>query len=83
TPKGFYWFDGRRPSNTYISSMHMSFPTARKVAKTLEKYQPAGGMLMNHGTPLDDKYPEWYFYSLDWTIGFIVMNNTDMLEVWS
>ncbi|HBO1284465.1 TPA: L,D-transpeptidase family protein, partial [Pseudomonas aeruginosa] len=44
---------------------------------------PAGGMIMIHGTPLDDEYPEWYFSTLDWTNGCIAMNNTDMREVWS
>lgn len=40
-------------------------------------------MIMIHGTPLDDEYPEWYFSTLDWTNGCIAMNNTDMREVWS
>ena len=63
--------------------MHISYPNARDVAKAREKGLPAGGMIMIHGTPLDDEYPEWYFSTLDWTNGCIAMNNTDMREVWS
>ncbi len=63
--------------------MHISYPNARDVAKAPGKASPAGGMIMIHGTPLDDEYPEWYFSTLDWTNGCIAMNNTDMREVWS
>ncbi len=40
-------------------------------------------MIMIHGTPLDEEYPEWYFHTLDWTEGCIAMRNADMREVWS
>ncbi|MNN91646.1 L,D-transpeptidase catalytic domain [compost metagenome] len=40
-------------------------------------------MIMIHGTPLDEEYPEWYFHSLDWTEGCIAMKNADMREIWS
>lgn len=83
TPEGFYWIDWRKTSNNYNLSMHISYPNARDVAKAREKGLPAGGMIMIHGTPLDDEYPEWYFSTLDWTNGCIAMNNTDMREVWS
>ncbi len=83
TPEGFYWIDWRKTSNNYNLSMHISYPNARDVTKAREKGLPAGGMIMIHGTPLDDEYPEWYFSTLDWTNGCIAMNNTDMREVWS
>jgi murein L,D-transpeptidase YafK len=39
-------------------------------------------MIMIHGTPVDEEYPEWYFHTLDWTNGCIALKNNDMREVW-
>ncbi len=83
TPEGFYWIDWRKTSNNYNLSMHISYPNARDVAKAREKGLPAGGMIMIHGTPLDDEYPGGT--SPPWTGPMAVspMNSTDMREVWS
>ncbi|WP_152225285.1 murein L,D-transpeptidase family protein [Pseudomonas sp. SCB32] len=83
TPEGFYWIDWRKTSDKYNLSMHISYPNARDVAKAREKNLSPGGMIMIHGTPLDDEYPEWYFSTLDWTNGCIAMTNSDLREVWS
>ena len=39
-------------------------------------------MIMLHGTPNDEEYPEWFFNTLDWTEGCIALTNSDMQEVW-
>jgi len=83
TPEGFYWIDWRKPSDKYNLSMHISYPNARDQHLAQEKGLPAGNMIMIHGTPLDEEYPEWYFHTLDWTEGCIAMRNRDMQEVWS
>ena len=83
TPEGFYWIDWRKTSDKYNLSIHISYPNARDVAKAREKSLSPGGMIMIHGTPMDDDYPEWYFSTLDWTNGCIAMTNADMREVWS
>jgi murein L,D-transpeptidase YafK len=83
TPEGFYWIDWRKPSDNFNLSMHISYPNARDQAQARSKGVPAGGMIMIHGTPVDEEYPEWYFHTLDWTEGCIAMKNTDMREVWS
>ncbi|WP_271409017.1 L,D-transpeptidase family protein [Pseudomonas sp. Q1-7] len=83
TPEGFYWIDWRKTSDRFNLSMHISYPNARDAAKAREKGVPPGGMIMIHGTPLDEEYPEWYFHTLDWTEGCIAMKNTDMREIWS
>jgi murein L,D-transpeptidase YafK len=41
-----------------------------------------GSMIMIHGTPVSEDYPEWYFQTLDWTNGCIAMKNSDIREVW-
>ncbi len=83
TPEGFYWIDWRKTSDKYNLSMHISYPNARDQAQARAKGLSAGGMIMIHGTPLDEEYPEWFFHSLDWTEGCIAMKNTDMREIWS
>ena len=83
TPEGFYWIDWRKTSDKYNLSMHISYPNARDAANARKKGVSAGGMIMIHGTPLDDEYPEWFFSTLDWTEGCIAMRNTDMREIWN
>lgn len=83
TPEGFYWIDWRKTSDKYNLSMHISYPNAQDQRLAREKGLPAGDMIMIHGTPLDEEYPEWYFHTLDWTEGCIAMRNHDMQEVWS
>ena len=83
TPEGFYWIDWRKTSDKYNLSMHISYPNARDAAKARAKGVPPGGMIMIHGTPIDEEYPEWYFSTLDWTEGCIAMKNADMREVWN
>jgi murein L,D-transpeptidase YafK len=83
TPEGFYWIDWRKASEKYNLSMHISYPNQKDLQHAREKGLPPGDMIMIHGTPLDDEYPEWYFHTLDWTEGCIAMRNRDMREVWS
>lgn len=82
TPEGLYWIDWRKPSEKYQLSLHISYPNARDLAAAQQKGMRPGGMIMIHGTPLDEEYPEWFFHTLDWTEGCIAMKNADMREVW-
>ncbi|MGH8433900.1 MAG: L,D-transpeptidase family protein [Pseudomonas sp.] len=83
TPEGFYWIDWRKNSDKYNLAMHISYPNIRDQANARKEGVPPGGMIMIHGTPLDEEYPEWYFHTLDWTEGCIAMKNSDMREIWS
>ena len=83
TPEGFYWIDWRRKSEKYNLSMHISYPNARDQAVAKAAGVKPGSMIMIHGTPLDEEYPEWFFHTLDWTEGCIAMKNADMREVWA
>lgn len=82
TPEGFYWIDWRKTSDKFQLSLHISYPNARDLANARQSGVPPGGMIMIHGTPLDEEYPEWFFHTLDWTEGCIAMKNDDMREVW-
>ena len=62
--------------------MHISYPNIRDLARARREGVEPGGMIMLHGTPVDEHYPEWYFHSLDWTDGCIALSNADMQEVW-
>ena len=83
TPEGFYWLDWRKTSENYNLAMHISYPNSRDKAQAAKQGVSAGSMIMIHGTPVDEEYPEWYFKTLDWTNGCIAMSNIDMREVWS
>lgn len=83
TPEGFYWIDWRKNSDRYNLAMHISYPNARDLAHARNEKVPPGSMIMIHGTPLDEEYPEWYFHTLDWTEGCIALKNDDMREVWT
>jgi murein L,D-transpeptidase YafK len=83
TPEGLYWIDWRKPSDKYQLSLHISYPNARDQARARAKGVPPGGMIMIHGTPLDEEYPEWFFHTLDWTEGCIALKNDDMREIWN
>ncbi|VXC76797.1 conserved exported hypothetical protein [Pseudomonas sp. 8Z] len=83
TPEGFYWIDWRKPSDNYQLSLHISYPNARDLARAKQAGVAPGSMIMIHGTPVDEEYPEWFFHTLDWTEGCIAMKNADIREVWS
>ncbi|MET1079891.1 MAG: L,D-transpeptidase family protein [Pseudomonas sp.] len=83
TPEGIYWLDWRKNSDKYNLAMHISYPNARDVARAKREGVRPGSMIMLHGTPLNDEYPEWFFHTLDWTEGCIALKNADMREVWS
>lgn len=82
TPEGFYWIDWRKPSDKFNLSMHISYPNARDLARASAEGVQPGDMIMLHGTPLDEEYPEWFFHTLDWTEGCIALKNADMQEIW-
>ncbi len=82
TPEGLYWIDWRKTSDKYQLSLHISYPNARDLAKAHAQGIEPGGMIMIHGTPVDEEYPEWFFHTLDWTEGCIAMQNRDIREVW-
>jgi murein L,D-transpeptidase YafK len=83
TPEGLYWLDWRKVSDRYNLAMHISYPNISDAAKARREGVSAGRMIMIHGTPINEEYPEWYFHTLDWTEGCIAMRNDDMREVWS
>lgn len=82
TPEGLYWIDWRKQSSKFNLSIHISYPNAQDIANAQQKGLKPGGMIMIHGTPIDNEYPEWYFKGLNWTDGCIAMMNWDIKEMW-
>lgn len=82
TPEGLYWINWRKRSDNFNLAMHISYPNAKDLKRAEETGLPPGNMIMLHGTPEDEEYPEWFFNTLDWTEGCIALNNADMQEVW-
>ncbi len=83
TPEGTYWINWRQHSKKYNLAMHISYPNASDLKRAYKMQKPVGGMIMLHGTPTDEEYPEWFFHTLNWTDGCIALTNEDMQEVWN
>jgi murein L,D-transpeptidase YafK len=57
TPEGLYWIDWRKTSEHFNLAMHISYPNISDSARARrEGVNP--GMIMIHGTPDSDEYPE-------------------------
>ncbi|MGH1451383.1 MAG: L,D-transpeptidase family protein [Pseudomonadaceae bacterium] len=82
TPEGIYTIDWRHRSPDYNLSMHLDYPNLKDQTAAYKRGVDPGGMIMIHGTPIDDEYPEWYFEGLDWTNGCIALTNPDMQALW-
>lgn len=83
TPEGIYTIDWRHNSPDYNLSMHLDYPNLKDQTAAYKRGVDPGGMIMIHGTPIDEEYPEWYFEGLDWTNGCIALTNPDMRELWN
>ncbi len=82
TPEGIYTIDWRHESPDFNLSMHLDYPNLKDQTAAYERGIDPGGMIMIHGTPIDEQYPEWYFEGLDWTNGCIALTNPEMRELW-
>ncbi|HHX33958.1 MAG TPA: L,D-transpeptidase family protein [Gammaproteobacteria bacterium] len=82
TPEGLYWINGRKHSDNFNLAMHISYPNTTDLKRSEKTGLPPGNLIMLHGTPDDEEYPEWFFNTLDWTEGCIALTNSDMKEVW-
>ncbi len=82
TPEGIYHIDWRHRSPSYNLSMHLDYPNLKDRAEAWKRGVDPGGMIMIHGTPVDEEYPEWFFKGLDWTNGCIALDNSSMQELW-
>ena len=83
TPEGIYTIDWRHESPAYNLSMHIDYPNLKDKMEAYKNDVDPGGMIMIHGTPIDEEHPEWYFKGLDWTNGCIALGNAEMQEVWN
>lgn len=83
TPEGTYYIDWRHRSPHYNLSMHLDYPNLSDRAEARKRGVDPGGMIMIHGTPVDDEYPEWFFKGLDWTNGCIALDNASMHKLWN
>ncbi|WP_348273401.1 L,D-transpeptidase family protein [Halopseudomonas sp. SMJS2] len=82
TPEGIYSIDWRHHSPSYNLSLHLDYPNLKDRAEAWKRGVDPGSMIMIHGTPVDEEYPEWFFTGLDWTNGCIALDNRSMRELW-
>lgn len=82
TPEGVYTIDWRHESPQFNLSMHVDYPNLKDRMAAWDRGVDPGGMIMIHGTPINDEFPEWFYKGLDWTDGCIALQNSDMKELW-
>ena len=83
TPEGIYTIDWRHESPQYNLSLHLDYPNLKDRMAAFEAgIDDPGSMIMIHGTPIDEEYPEWFYKGLDWTNGCIALGNAEMRELW-
>lgn len=82
TPEGIYHIDWRHRSPNFNLSLHLDYPNLKDRAEAWKRGVDPGGMIMIHGTPVDEEIPEWFFQGLDWTNGCIALDNASMQELW-
>lgn len=82
TPEGIYSIDWRHRSPNYNLSLHLDYPNLKDRSAAYERGLDPGSMIMIHGTPVDENYPEWFYKGLDWTNGCIALDNGSMQELW-
>lgn len=82
TPEGIYTIDWRHESPQFNLSMHVDYPNLKDRMAAWDRGVDPGGMIMIHGTPINDEFPEWFYKGLDWTDGCIALQNSDMKELW-
>ncbi|MFZ2290599.1 MAG: L,D-transpeptidase family protein [Halopseudomonas yangmingensis] len=82
TPEGIYTLDWRQHSEQFNLSIHIDYPNLKDRISAMQRGVDPGSMIMIHGTPIDEEFPEWYFKGLDWTNGCIALQNDDMRELW-
>lgn len=82
TPEGIYTIDWRHKSADFNLGMHLDYPNLKDKTSAYKRGVDPGGMIMIHGTPIDEEYPEWYFEGLDWTNGCIALTNQEMRALW-
>jgi murein L,D-transpeptidase YafK len=80
TPEGTYVLDWHNPHSDYYRSIHISYPSAKDVARANRLGVPPGGDLFIHGQPNDYAGSEQKHG--DWTAGCIAVSNTEMDEIW-
>lgn len=80
TPEGLYMIDRRNPDSAYHLSLHINYPNEADRAASALLDQPTGGDIFIHGLP--NYWPLAVAPKLDWTLGCIAVNNTEIEEIW-
>ena len=58
TPEGIYHIDWRHHSPNYNLSKHLDYPNQKDRAEAWKRGVDPGSMIMIHGPPVDEDYPE-------------------------
>jgi murein L,D-transpeptidase YafK len=82
TPEGHYVIDFRREHSHYFKALHISYPSAEDLKRSVALHVPAGGDIFIHGEPNRPTKPVSYYKTRDWTNGCVALSDEDLQDVW-
>ncbi len=80
TPEGEYRIDYRNAHSAYHRSLHINYPNNADRAESAKLGVRTGGDIFIHGLP--NSYPLATAPKVDWTLGCIALDNTEIEEIW-
>lgn len=85
TPEGLYYIDYKNPQSQFTKSLHVSYPNKGDLSFAKSKGKSAGGDIMVHGLPSDDRKRQLIskIHPMNWTQGCIAVNNEQMEEIYA
>lgn len=82
TPEGRYWLDYKRPQSRFYKAIRISYPNEQDLELARKRGLNAGGNIMIHGFPNNNREPEADAQLYNWTSGCIAVTNAEMDEIW-
>lgn len=85
TPEGLYSIDFKNPNSEYTKALHVSYPNKEDVAYAKSQGKSAGGDIMIHGFPTDERKRQMIsvIHPWNWTRGCIAVNNEQIADIYS
>lgn len=85
TPEGLYSIDYKNNQSAFTKSLHITYPNKADLAYAKSQGKSAGGDIMIHGLPTDERKRELIslIHPLNWTQGCVAVTNEQIEEVYA
>lgn len=85
TPEGIYSVDYKNPQSEFTKALHVSYPNKKDVEFAKSQGKSAGGDIMIHGLPSDDRKRQAIsiIHPMNWTRGCVAVTNEQIEDIYS